>query len=55
MPDDYMSASWLKEIDRKESRIEFDGPKWNWPINKLLNESPLRLTRNDLQKRLQAS
>lgn len=49
MPDDYMSASWLKEIDKKESRIEFDGPKWNWPINKLVNESSIQLVKKEVK------
>jgi hypothetical protein len=44
MPDDnYVSKSWLKELDRKESRIAYEGPKISWPINKLVNESPIKI------------
>ena len=41
MNETYLSKSWLKEQDRKESRVEYNGVKWNWPINKLLNERPI--------------
>ncbi len=30
-----MSREWLRQLDMTESRIEYDGPKWKWPINKL--------------------
>ena len=45
--EDYMSNKWLKSNDRKATRIEFDGPKWNWPVNKLVNESPIKLVKNE--------
>ena len=55
MDETYLSKSWLKEQDRKESRVEYNGVKWNWPVNKLLNERPMKIVRNDISKRLQAS
>lgn len=37
----YVSDQWLREQDRRESRIEFHGAVPRWPIKKLLNESPI--------------
>jgi hypothetical protein len=33
--DNRISKEWLKEQARKDSRIEYNGPKIKWPINKL--------------------
>jgi hypothetical protein len=34
-----MSGAWLREVDRKEARVEFQGVGFKWPINKVINES----------------
>ena len=34
-----MSAAWLKERERLEPRIEYQGVTIVWPIKKVLNES----------------
>lgn len=36
--DDRVSARWLREADRRTSRIEFVSVCWRWPINKIVNE-----------------
>jgi len=38
---DLVSATWLKEQQRRESRIEFHGVAIRWPIRKVLNDSPI--------------
>ena len=30
-----MSEEWLRQLDSTKSHVEYDGPKWKWPINKL--------------------
>ena len=29
-----MSDRWLKELRRRDSRIEYHGPRWPWPLQK---------------------
>lgn len=29
-PPDHMSAAWLRQQERREMRIDFHGPAWNW-------------------------
>lgn len=34
-----VSASWLRAQSQAEGRLEFHGPAWSWPLNKVLNEA----------------
>lgn len=33
-----VSRAWLRDVDRRESRVPFEGVAWRWPVNKVLNE-----------------
>lgn len=54
--DNYISEKWLRDFDRQQSKIEYDGPKWKWPVDKLKMENKnetihtKNTTRNILQK-----
>ena len=36
-----VSVDWLRDQDRKESRIGFEGVAWKFPVKKILNDSSL--------------
>ncbi len=36
-----VSRRWLRDLDSREARIESHGVCWQWPVKKILNESPL--------------
>ena len=38
---DRVSTAWLRQADQRESRIEFHGVSFAWPIRKITNESPI--------------
>jgi hypothetical protein len=38
---DPMPESWLFDQARRESRIEHHSPRMQWPVKKILNDSPL--------------
>ena len=40
-----VSDAWIAEQLRRSSRVEHVGPSWTWPVNKIVNESPLRAAR----------
>lgn len=46
---DAVSLDWLRDLDRKESRIVFEGVAITWPIQKFKNEHALWNT-NKLRK-----
>ena len=34
-----VSESWLRDQERRSTRVEFVGVRWSWPINKLRNDA----------------
>ena len=45
-----VSADWLQNQQRRESRIEFHGVNIKFPIKKMINESPA-MNRQRLKRR----
>jgi hypothetical protein len=38
--DERVSPEWMRHHERQSaSRVEFVGPSWAWPVNKIKNES----------------
>jgi len=35
-----LSAAWLLQQQRRDSRVEYHGPAVRWPIDKAANETP---------------
>lgn len=46
----HVSMEWLREADRKTERVDFQGVRFKWPINKVVNEHPAWNTKR-LRKR----
>lgn len=46
---DLVSETWLKEFQQRE-REEFHGPRMQWPVKKIMNDSAL-WNREKLRKR----
>lgn len=36
---DRVSLEWLRNQDRRESRIDFQSAQWRFPVRKLINEA----------------
>jgi hypothetical protein len=36
-----VSAMWLRQQAQRESRVEHHSPRMQWPVKKIVNESPL--------------
>lgn len=53
-PDVHVSERWLTDLDRKASRVEFEGVRIQFPIRKLLNEASPRMNAERLRKRWRA-
>lgn len=37
--DETVSSQWLRDRLRETSKVEYDGPRWRFPVNKILNEA----------------
>jgi hypothetical protein len=46
---DLVSSDWLRDLQRRE-REEFHGPRMQWPVKKIMNDSAL-WNREKLRKR----